>query len=86
MEVRPRLATALLYGIKSDTQLLGRETSSHDISAFSFLHALHSRRSCAGSSGRRCRPTRCARSARRSRRPVCATICTCSCSAACAKT
>ncbi|TMA35169.1 MAG: hypothetical protein E6J87_04615 [Deltaproteobacteria bacterium] len=42
MEVRPRLATALLYGIKSDTQLLGRETSSHDISAFSFLHALHS--------------------------------------------
>ena len=42
MEIRPRLATALLYGIKSDTQLLGRETSSHDVSAFAFLHALHS--------------------------------------------
>ena len=42
MEVRPRLATALLYGIKSDTQLLGRETSRHDISAFAFLHTLHS--------------------------------------------
>jgi nanoRNase/pAp phosphatase (c-di-AMP/oligoRNAs hydrolase) len=42
MEVRPRLATALLYGIKSDTQLLGRETSGHDVSAFAFLHPLHS--------------------------------------------
>ncbi len=26
LELRPRLATALLYGIKSDTQLLGRDT------------------------------------------------------------
>ena len=42
IEVRPRLATGLLYGIKSDTQLLGRETSSDDIRAFAFLHALHS--------------------------------------------
>src|SRR4029453_17465220 len=42
MEMRPRLATALLYGIKSDTQLLGRETSSHDVSAFAFLHSMHS--------------------------------------------
>jgi len=41
-EVRPRLATALLYGIKSDTQLLGRETGSRDIQAFAFLHAHHS--------------------------------------------
>ena len=42
IEVRPRLATALLYGIKSDTQLLGRETSRHDIKSFAFLHACHS--------------------------------------------
>ena len=42
IEVRPKLATALLYGIKSDTQLLGRETSRQDMAAFSFLHALHS--------------------------------------------
>jgi nanoRNase/pAp phosphatase (c-di-AMP/oligoRNAs hydrolase) len=42
LEVRPRLATALAYGIKSDTQLLGRETSQRDISAFAFLHGLHS--------------------------------------------
>ena len=42
MEVGPKLATALLYGIKSDTQLLGRETSSHDMDAFAFLHSLHS--------------------------------------------
>ncbi len=42
MELRPRLATALTYGIKSDTQLLGRETSPNDISAFAFLHPLHS--------------------------------------------
>jgi nanoRNase/pAp phosphatase (c-di-AMP/oligoRNAs hydrolase) len=41
-EVRPKLATALLYGIKSDTQLLGRETSGRDIQSFAFLHALHS--------------------------------------------
>jgi nanoRNase/pAp phosphatase (c-di-AMP/oligoRNAs hydrolase) len=42
IEVRPRLATALLYGIKSDTQLLGRETSRYDIRAFAYLHAEHS--------------------------------------------
>ena len=41
-EIRPRLATALVYGIKSDTQLLGRETSSHDIAAFAWLHTRHS--------------------------------------------
>ncbi len=38
MEVRPRLATALTYGIKSDTQLLGRETSPYDMAAFAYLH------------------------------------------------
>ncbi len=42
IEVGAKLATALLYGIKSDTQLLGRETSRQDMAAFSFLHALHS--------------------------------------------
>jgi nanoRNase/pAp phosphatase (c-di-AMP/oligoRNAs hydrolase) len=42
LDVRPKLATALLYGIKSDTQLLGRDTSPHDINAFSRLHAGHS--------------------------------------------
>ena len=42
MELRPRLATALAYGIKSDTQLLGRETSRHDMAAFAFLHAAQS--------------------------------------------
>ena len=42
LELRPKLATALLYGIKSDTQLLGRETSPHDIDAFAFLHTSHS--------------------------------------------
>lgn len=42
LDVRPKLATALLYGIKTDTQLLGRETSRWDMSAFSYLHALHS--------------------------------------------
>ncbi len=41
MELRQNLATALLYGIKSDTQLLGRETSSHDLEAFAYLHAHH---------------------------------------------
>lgn len=41
-DVRPKLATALVYGIKSDTQLLGRETSRQDIQSFAFLHALHS--------------------------------------------
>jgi nanoRNase/pAp phosphatase (c-di-AMP/oligoRNAs hydrolase) len=42
LELSPRLATALVYGIKSDTQLLGRETSREDIDAFAYLHALHS--------------------------------------------
>lgn len=42
MEIGPRLATALLYGIKSDTQLLGRETSSRDMTSFAHLHASHS--------------------------------------------
>jgi len=42
MELHPRLATALTYGIKTDTQLLGRETSRHDMNAFAFLHAQHS--------------------------------------------
>ncbi|HEB89070.1 MAG TPA: hypothetical protein ENI85_05825, partial [Deltaproteobacteria bacterium] len=32
-EINPRLATALLYGIKSDTQYLGRETSERDMLA-----------------------------------------------------
>jgi nanoRNase/pAp phosphatase (c-di-AMP/oligoRNAs hydrolase) len=42
MEMRPRLATALTYGIKSDTQLLGRETSRRDMMAFASLHGIHS--------------------------------------------
>jgi len=42
LEMGPKLATGLLYGIKSDTQVLGRETSSHDVNAFAYLHALHS--------------------------------------------
>jgi len=42
LDLRPRLATALVYGIKSDTQLLGRETSPGDMSAFAYLHAFHS--------------------------------------------
>jgi len=42
LELRPKLATALLYGIKTDTQLLGRETSRRDMTAFAFLHAMHS--------------------------------------------
>lgn len=42
LDVRAKLATALLYGIKTDTQLLGRETSRRDMSAFAYLHSLHS--------------------------------------------
>jgi len=42
VEVGARLATALLYGIKTDTQLLGRETSRQDMEAFAYLHACHS--------------------------------------------
>jgi nanoRNase/pAp phosphatase (c-di-AMP/oligoRNAs hydrolase) len=41
-DVGPKLATGLLYGIKSDTQVLGRETSPHDVNAFAYLHAFHS--------------------------------------------
>jgi len=41
-EIGSRLATALLYGIKSDTQLLGRETHPKDIESFAFLHTHHS--------------------------------------------
>jgi nanoRNase/pAp phosphatase (c-di-AMP/oligoRNAs hydrolase) len=42
MQLRPPLATALVYGIKTDTQLLGRQTSQRDMTAFAFLHAHHS--------------------------------------------
>ena len=42
MELHPALATALVYGIKTDTQLLGRETSRADLMAFAYLHAHHS--------------------------------------------
>ncbi len=42
MELGFRLATALVYGIKSDTQLLGRQTSRNDMIAFSYLHSEHS--------------------------------------------
>lgn len=42
LEIRPRLATGLLYGIKSDTQLLGRDTSAADLGAFAAVHATHS--------------------------------------------
>jgi nanoRNase/pAp phosphatase (c-di-AMP/oligoRNAs hydrolase) len=42
LELFSRLATALVYGIKSDTQLLGRETSREDMAAFAYLHACHS--------------------------------------------
>ena len=35
-----RLATALLYGIKTDTLFLDRETSKSDVSAFSYLYPL----------------------------------------------
>jgi nanoRNase/pAp phosphatase (c-di-AMP/oligoRNAs hydrolase) len=41
-ELNAKLATALLYGIKSDTQYLGRETSRRDMQSFAFLHACHS--------------------------------------------
>ncbi len=41
-EVNAKLATALLYGIKTDTQLLGRDTSPRDIDAFAFVHTYHS--------------------------------------------
>jgi nanoRNase/pAp phosphatase (c-di-AMP/oligoRNAs hydrolase) len=42
LDVGPKLATALLYAIKTDTQLLGREAGRVDVNAFAFVHALHS--------------------------------------------
>jgi nanoRNase/pAp phosphatase (c-di-AMP/oligoRNAs hydrolase) len=41
-EINAKLATALLYGIKSDTQYLGRQTSDRDMQSFAYLHAWHS--------------------------------------------
>jgi nanoRNase/pAp phosphatase (c-di-AMP/oligoRNAs hydrolase) len=41
-EINAKLATALLYGIKSDTQYLGRQTSNKDMLSFAYLHACHS--------------------------------------------
>jgi len=38
LEVDSRVATALLYGIKSDTRDLGRETSKHDLEAYLYLY------------------------------------------------
>lgn len=38
-EINQKQATALLYGIKSDTLFLGRECSQADVEAFWFLHA-----------------------------------------------
>jgi nanoRNase/pAp phosphatase (c-di-AMP/oligoRNAs hydrolase) len=40
VKIRERLATALLYGIKADTQHLERGTTRHDLEAFAFVHAL----------------------------------------------
>jgi nanoRNase/pAp phosphatase (c-di-AMP/oligoRNAs hydrolase) len=39
-EIPTRLATALLYGIKTDTFLLERETGPQDVAAFTHLYAL----------------------------------------------
>jgi len=41
-EINAKLATALLYGIKSDTQYLGRHTSHKDMLSFAYLHSSHS--------------------------------------------
>ncbi|MBJ22924.1 MAG: hypothetical protein GY910_00390 [bacterium] len=41
-EINAKLATALLYGIKSDTQYLGRQTSNKDMLSFTYLHSSHS--------------------------------------------
>ncbi len=38
LEMDSRVATALLYGIKSDTRDLGRETSKHDLEAYLYLY------------------------------------------------
>jgi len=40
VKVSPRLATALLYGIKADTLALERGATRADMEAFAFLHAL----------------------------------------------
>jgi nanoRNase/pAp phosphatase (c-di-AMP/oligoRNAs hydrolase) len=37
-KITPRLATALLYGIKADTRYLERGTTKADVDAFGFLH------------------------------------------------
>ncbi|RJP75275.1 MAG: bifunctional oligoribonuclease/PAP phosphatase NrnA [Candidatus Abyssobacteria bacterium SURF_17] len=37
-EIDSRIATALLYGIKSDTRDLGRETSKYDVEAYLYLY------------------------------------------------
>ncbi len=42
MEPSTGLTTGLLYGIKSDTQYLGRQTSRRDMQSFAYLHANHS--------------------------------------------
>ncbi len=42
MEASTGLTTGLLYGIKSDTQYLGRQTSKQDMMSFAYLHANHS--------------------------------------------
>jgi nanoRNase/pAp phosphatase (c-di-AMP/oligoRNAs hydrolase) len=39
-KISPRLATALLYGIKADTLQLERDAGRPDMDAFAFLHAL----------------------------------------------
>jgi nanoRNase/pAp phosphatase (c-di-AMP/oligoRNAs hydrolase) len=39
-KISPRLATALLYGIKADTLYLERGTTKADVDAFGFLHPL----------------------------------------------
>lgn len=38
LPISQRLATALLYGIKTDTQLLGRDTTPMDVAAFATLY------------------------------------------------
>lgn len=40
LEMDARAATALVYGIKSDTRDLGRETSKHDLEAYLYLYPL----------------------------------------------
>ncbi len=43
IKISQRLATALLYGIKTDTLLLDRETIQHDVNAFAMLYQLANR-------------------------------------------